>query len=159
MAGLRSCPPQLYFEPLQLPTFDFNSDPDPASKNNADTCWSGSATLVWEKKAFRYCETTSKVNFATLTVLNPELKIIPQFLGGDLGFVSSELDTNVAARIIHCDSLGCLHTIIPLKPYTVGKSNRKTYFSDPESLIRSYLNRWVRIRISFFPDPGSDPWD
>ncbi len=130
---------------IQIPKIIWiHADPDPRT-----SC---------TNRSFRYCGTTSNIN-ARLTSLNPRLEFIPQFLGGDLGFVSSELDTNVAARIIHCDSLGCLHTIIPVKPYTVGKSNRKTYISDPESLIRSYLNRWVRIRISFFPDPGSDPWD
>jgi hypothetical protein len=48
-------PPRHYFEPLKLldfdfntgpdPSFHFNSDLDPASKNNADPCGSGSATL------------------------------------------------------------------------------------------------------------------
>ncbi len=35
----------LHFEPLMLMNFDFNAGPDPASKNNADPCGSGSATL------------------------------------------------------------------------------------------------------------------
>jgi hypothetical protein len=52
-------PAGLYFEPLKLLNFDFNADPyqafhynpdpdsDPASKNNADTCGSGSAILLF----------------------------------------------------------------------------------------------------------------
>jgi hypothetical protein len=38
-------PPRLYIEPLKLLNFDFDADPDPASKNNADPCGSGYATL------------------------------------------------------------------------------------------------------------------
>ncbi len=39
LSGLHCERPRLYFEPLKLLNFDFNSDPadpDPASKNNVD---------------------------------------------------------------------------------------------------------------------------
>jgi hypothetical protein len=38
-------PPGLHFEPLQLLKFDLNVYQDPASKNNADPCESGCATM------------------------------------------------------------------------------------------------------------------
>ncbi len=39
-------PPQLYFEPLKLLVYEFNADPDSASKYNADPCGSRSGFAI-----------------------------------------------------------------------------------------------------------------
>jgi hypothetical protein len=58
----RPSPPRLYFDPLKLLNFDFNADqdlafhcnadpgPDQASKNNANLCQFGSATLISRRR-------------------------------------------------------------------------------------------------------------